>query len=167
MTDRKMRTLELVGGKRTGIRLDPAGWAAVDLVAESLDMKWHEWARLQLAVLPDGENRTAAIREAATAALLDQMALQDRADGHGGLQAAGFRLAQMVYSDSDFDDLIGQAKMIEGSIDLFTVDVMAGIDDCDRVAFYIRNKLQDAPHMVISAPITPMAWLDAMEGGAQ
>lgn len=80
----------------------------------------------------------------------------------GSLLGAGFQLAGLCYSERDFAETVGQA-FIESRADLTSVEISTGIDEFGRVAFYIRNREPDAPHMVISTPFTPMQWLDAVE----
>lgn len=61
---------ELANGYRTGIRLNPATWRAVDWIVSQQGHKWSEWAREQLEQKPDADNMTAVIRAAAMDALL-------------------------------------------------------------------------------------------------
>ena len=72
MTELRMRTLEL-NGKRTGIKLDPATWQAVDWIAGQQNRKWSEWAREEIEKYPNADNMTAVIREAAMTELFNEV----------------------------------------------------------------------------------------------
>ena len=155
------RMVPLPGGKRAGIKLDEPTWAAIDWLSEKAEKTWQQWCADVIDRTPDHENLTAAVRAAAMESVLDETIFNERAEGFSGLHAAGFRQAGLCHIGRDFDEAKDQA-IIEGKADLTSVEVMSGIDEHGHVAYYIRNKLADAPHMIISTPFTPMQWLDAV-----
>lgn len=156
-----MRTFEFAGTRR-GVRLDAGTWTAVDWLAQQRGVKWSELARewATLGTHGDGSdgNLTRIIRSAAMAELLNETILAERADGFGGLQATGFRLAGM-FGDDDFAET-KSAGVIEDTADLVSVKVHAGINEHGCIAFYVENQLAECPHLVISTPFTATEWLD-------
>jgi predicted DNA-binding ribbon-helix-helix protein len=158
--DATQRMVPTNGGKRIGIKLDQPTWQAIDWLSGQQGKTWQQWCANVIETIPNGENLTACVRATAMDSLLQETVFAERADALAGLQPLGFQLASVFYRDRDFNDGIEQAT-IEGRTDLFSVEVMTGMDEFGRVAFYIRNKLQEAPHMIISTPFKPAQWLDA------
>lgn len=155
------RMIPLPEGKRAGIKLDQATWQAIDWLADHNGKTWQQWCAEVIQGTSEGENATAAVRAAAMASLLHETVFNDRAEQFSGIQPTGFRLAGTC-DRKGLQEAIEQA-VIEGTADLVSVEIMSGIDEHQRVAFYIKNKLADAPHMLISTPFTPMQWLDALD----
>ncbi len=162
MTETTARMIPLGGSKRQPLRFDEATWTAIDWLSERFGKTWQQWCLEVIEATPEGENVTASVRAKAMEAVLLETVFNDRAEGIAGLHAAGFRQAGLCHTDRDFNEAKDQA-FIEGSADLSSVEVMSGIDEHGHVAYYIRNKLADAPHMLISTPFTPMQWLEAVE----
>lgn len=158
----KMRTLDLDGTK-TGIRLDEATWAAVDLAAKRQGVKWTQWARAVLAADPDTDNKTGAVRAAAMQAVMEEVFRQERADQLAGFTTVGFRLAGQC-DDEQFAQSLAEAH-IEGEADYIGFKVRSGIDENGCVAYWIENGLRDGVHVVIPTPFKPEQWLDALEAG--
>ena len=75
MPKEKMRTIEY-NDKRTGIKLDPATWQAVDWLAKQKGVKWSALARDWLTIGTNGTeadtNLTRIIRSSAMSELLNE-----------------------------------------------------------------------------------------------
>jgi predicted DNA-binding ribbon-helix-helix protein len=157
----KMRTLA-VGGAKTGIRLDEATWAAVDLVSERRGMKWHQWVREVLAANPDTDNKTGAVRAAAMQAMLDEATLQERADQLAEPEPLGFAITGQL-SDDDLERVLSESRMEEGAGEYVGFTVRTGTDSEGRVFYVIENGVKGFPHVAIATPFTPEQWLHALE----
>jgi predicted DNA-binding ribbon-helix-helix protein len=152
MTELRMRTLELANGRRTGIRLDPATWQAVDWVAGQQNRKWSEWAREEIEKYPNADNMTAVIRSAAMDAMLiattiaeHSMTLDSIADEHPLLRYSA------MMNDKELAKHMSECQ-IYGSEELGGFKVHAGKDEFGRYCLWIENQLKEWPSLVIPMP---------------
>ena len=144
-----MRTLELVGSKRTGIRLDPATWIAVDWLAARKGLKWAEWVREIVRNRPDTDNMTAVIREAAMDGILVETVLAKRATLRESIAADHpMLIASAIMDDSDLAEHMGNCE-IHGSEDFGGFTLHAGNDEFQRPCVWIENNLRNCPHVVL------------------
>lgn len=160
--DKIQKTVTLPGGKRGTVALDEASWATIDWLAKRQGKTSRQWCEQTLAATPNPGNITALLRQHALDRLLHETIYQERAEAMSDPQPVGFSLAG-VCNDADFNEAVGNA-LIEGSCDLTSVRVLAGIDEHGQVAFYVRNLLAECDHMVISTPFRPEEWLDRTGG---
>ena len=152
MADSKMRTLELVGTKRTGIRLDSATWLAVDWLAERQGKKWAEWAREIAENNPGADNMTAVIREAAMNGILTETILAKRETLQGSLaDEHPMLLASAIMDDDELIEHMGNSE-IQGSEDFVGFTLHAGIDEFQRPCIWIENNVKGCPSVALPMP---------------
>lgn len=154
MTELRMRTLELANGRRTGIRLDPATWQAVDWIAEQQNRKWSEWAREEIEKYPNADNMTAVIRSAAMDAMFiattiaeHSMTLDSIADEHPLL-----RYSAMMNDKELAEHMHRPECQIFGSEEFGGFTVHAGKDEFGRYCLWIENQLKGGLSVVIPMP---------------
>ncbi|PTR09937.1 ribbon-helix-helix protein [Nitrosospira sp. Nsp5] len=152
MTELRMRTLELANGHRTGIRLDPATWQAVEWIAGQQKRKWPEWVREQLEKHPNADNRTAVIRAAAMDTMLLETTLAERsttldsiAEGHPLLRYSA------MMNDEEFAESM-RAGIIDGSEEMGGFTLHAGKDEFGQYCLWFENHLKGWPNLVIPMP---------------
>lgn len=152
MTELRMRTLELSSGHRTGIRLDPATWQAVDWIAAQQERKWSEWAREEIAKYPNADNMTAVIRSAAMNALLVETASAERAVTLGNIadEHPLLRYSSMM-NDEELTEHMRSCH-IDGSEEMGGFTLHAGKDECERPCLWIENQLKGWPSVVLPMP---------------
>lgn len=152
MTELRMRTLELENGHRTGIRLDPATWQAVDWIATQQGRKWAEWAREEIAKYPDADNMTAVIRSAAMSEMLIQTTLAERAVTLDSLAEEHplLRYSAMM-NDEELAEHMRSCR-IDGSEEMGGFTLHAGRDEFERPCLWIENQLKEWPSLVIPMP---------------
>lgn len=147
-----MRTLELANGHRTGIRLDPATWQAVEWIASQQGCKWSDWAREQLEKHPDADNMTAVIRSAAMDAMLVETALAEHA---GTLDSIAENNPLLRYSsimeDEEFAEHMHSCQ-IHGSEQMGGFTLHSGKDEFGRHCLWFENQLKGRPNLVIPMP---------------
>lgn len=154
MTELRMRSLELKSGRRTGIRLDPATWQAVDWIAAQQGRKWSEWAREEIEKYPHADNMTAVIRSAAMDAMLVEATLAEHsvtldsvADEHPLL-----RYSAMMNDKELAEHMHRRECQIYGSEELGGFTVHAGKDEFGRYCLWIENQLKGGLSLVIPMP---------------
>lgn len=145
-------------GKRSSATLDPQTLAALSKLAEPEGITPRQWAERAIREAGDTNNATAALRAAIMDALLAGFVFGDRATPDPA--ATGFEQANTP-DDRDFADMVTAAQ-INGTVDLIGCTVMAGVNECGNVAFYIRNGWRDGLNMTISTPMTPEEWTERM-----
>jgi predicted DNA-binding ribbon-helix-helix protein len=151
MAESKMRTLELAGTKRTGIRLDSTTWQAIDWIAEKQGKKWSEWARGIIQNHPDADNMTAVIREAAMNELLMATVLgPDRGQDLAALEANTLTRNSAMLDDRQLDDFMKTAT-IQGESDFVAFRVIFGHDEYGADFLVIKNAMRDALHFATLA----------------
>lgn len=147
-----MRTLELANGHRTGIRLDPATWQAVDWIALQQKRKWSDWAREHLERNPDADNMTAVIRSAVMDAMLIETAVAEHA---GTLDSIAEGNPLLKYSammnNEEFAEHMRSCH-IDGSEEMGGFTLHAGKDECGRYCLWFENQLKGWPNLVIPMP---------------
>lgn len=164
MANEKMRAFEL-DGKRRGIKLDPATWAAIDWLAEQQGVKWAElarrWAELGLHRLDTkGDNLTGIIRSYAIHELTQQTIFAERAEQYADTSAPTWRSIGQCNDDS-FDYAIGEARKhgaIEGEQDFGGFELYSGVSEFGNVTYYIRNCMKFQQNIIISTPFKPDEW---------
>lgn len=167
MAEEKMRTFEYEG-KRRGIRLDSATWAAIDWLAAQRDVKWaalaHEWLMLGTHGPESDNNLTRVIRASAMAELLNETVFAERAEMHA---SAGplWRCLGMC-DDEGLRYALGEAQGVEGHEDFGGFTLHVGASEVGKVAFYVENNLKGCPSVIVSTPFTLEQWVQATEGAA-
>lgn len=147
MTDSRMRTLEVAGGKRTGIRLDSATWQAVDWISEQHGKKWADWAREVIRKNPGADNMTALIREAAMETLLAETIFSSRGQDLAKMEGNALTRNSAALDDRQLDEFL-KVAIVQGESDFVAFRVIFGNDEHGRDFLAIRNGMRDLLHFV-------------------
>lgn len=152
MTNSKMRTLELAGSKRTGIRLDSATWQAIDWIAAQQDRKWSEWAKDVIQRRPDTDNMTAVIREAAMDELMAATIFgSDHGQDLAAMEANALTRRSAMFNDHQLSDFLKLAT-IQGESDFVAFRVIFGHDEYGTDFLVIQNAMRESLHFATLAP---------------
>lgn len=145
MVEQKMRTLEVLDGKRTGIRLDEATWQAIDWLAERRGKKWAQWASEVIQRKPTADNMTAVVREAAMNELLSETIFAERANDLAAMDGNVYTRNHGVVDD---DGLRSYQDLARGESDFGGFAILFGVDDEGRDFLAVRNGLRGGVHFV-------------------
>lgn len=155
MAGYKLRSLDtrMGTGSRTTIRLDEETWAAVDMIAGRLGIKWSEWARGLLKRNPDASNATAVIR---TATINELMASSILNDEDRGLDFATMQNHPLMRNSAPLSDdqlaEILKGATVQGHSDFGGFTVLFGHDEHGQDCIWIKNALRDRQHFAFLMP---------------
>jgi predicted DNA-binding ribbon-helix-helix protein len=148
------RMLPLGGGKRTGIKLDPATWQAIDWLAGQKGQTWQEWCGAIVHATSGDENITAAIRAAAMDGILMETILGNRATTIDSIadEHPLLRYSAMMNDKELAEHMHKRECQIYGSEELGGFTVHAGKDEFGRYCLWIENQLKGGLSLVIPMP---------------
>jgi len=105
------RMLALLSGKRISMKLDDATWQAIDWLAEQCGKSWQDWCSRTLANMDEGENMTAALREAAMSGLMEETIFADRAGQLEAMELHPLMRNSAALNDQQLEEILSKARM--------------------------------------------------------
>lgn len=156
MAEIMQRMLNLESGKRTPVKLDAPTWQAVDWLAGQVGQSWKTWCADVAGKSSDGENMTAAIREAAMAGLLDASVFAGRDEQLAAMEAHPIMENSGILDDDGLADILKNAR-VAGHSDFGGFSVLFGLDEHYQDCIWIKNGLRDGLHFAFVVPLDAKA----------
>lgn len=145
------RMLPLKGGKRVGLKLDPATWQAIDYLAGQRGTTWQDWCRAVIEQTAAGENVTASVRNAVMNELMAATILDGRGESVEAMAAHTLMRENTALNDSQWSEIMKMAT-VQGSSDFGGFTVFFGHDDSGQDCVWIRNGLRNGLHFAFIYP---------------
>jgi predicted DNA-binding ribbon-helix-helix protein len=150
------RTMTITTGRRAAIKLDQPTWQAVEWLARERGQTWQEWCKHILVEVSGEDNMTAAIREAAMAALLGATIfpdLQDRAE-QLALQESNVLMRSAAPIDDKLLNLTLKRGKVQGGSDFGGFEVLFGFNANGTDCIWIKNRMRGGLHFAIEASLS-------------
>jgi predicted DNA-binding ribbon-helix-helix protein len=151
MVSSVQRMLALPSGKRVSMKLDEATWQAIDWLAEQRGKSWQDWSVLTLANMDEGENMTAALREAAMSGLMEETIFADRAGQLEAMELHPLMRNSGMLNDQQLEEILSKAR-VAGHSDFGGFSVFFGLDEYFQDCIWIKNELRDGLHFAFVIP---------------
>lgn len=146
------RMFQLMGTKRTGIKLDDATWRAIDWIAEQDGKSWQEWCSEAIFNAGANENMVASVRSAVIEAMLiETVGGERRASALAAMERHPLMKDSAMLGDKDFQ-MVMDGATVYGSSDFISFKVHFGRDQYGQDSVWIENALKDCPHFAFLIP---------------